>query len=161
MNSPQASLKEFQAGCGLSPLVEFLDLKGKSGELSSLRPSELIPAHLIFQSTAVLAEVQAFLLIYYSLCQLAFLIFLHSFPTPPPKPFHCVFWGIQSMLGAFFLFLFFLRSFFFLLMWIIFNVSIEFGSILLLFYVLGMRHVGSQLPSQGLNLQPPPWKVKS
>ena len=43
-------------------------------------------------------------------------------------------------------------------MWIIFEVFLEFVTILLLFYVLGfffpLRHVGSLLPDQGLNLHP-------
>ena len=45
-------------------------------------------------------------------------------------------------------------------MWIILKVFIEFVTILLLFYVfLATRHVGSQLPQQGLNLHSLHWKA--
>ena len=51
---------------------------------------------------------------------------------------------------------------FFFLMWIILKVFIEFVTILLLFYVfLATRHVGSQLPQQGLNPHSLHWKAKS
>ena len=49
-------------------------------------------------------------------------------------------------------------------MWTIFQVFIEFVTILLLFYVLvflATRHVGSYLPDQELNPHPLHWKVKS
>ena len=44
-----------------------------------------------------------------------------------------------------------------------FKVFIEFVTILFLGFVgfLAMRHEGSQLPSQGPNLQPLYWKAKS
>ena len=45
-----------------------------------------------------------------------------------------------------------------------FKVFLEFVTILFLgffFFFLAMRHVGSQLSSQGLNLQPLYWKAKS
>ena len=56
-----------------------------------------------------------------------------------------------------------LWGFFFLnFMWTIFKVFIEFlGSGGVLFWFLAMRHVRSQLPDQGSNLQPLHWKVKS
>ena len=44
-----------------------------------------------------------------------------------------------------------------------FKVFIEFVTILLLFYdlvFLAPRHVGSELPGQGLNLHPLHWKEK-
>ena len=57
-------------------------------------------------------------------------------------------------------------GFFFFSMWTIFlKVFIEFVTILLLFYMfwfyLAVRQVGSQLPSQELNLHPLRQKVKS
>ena len=57
---------------------------------------------------------------------------------------------------SFFVFLFFL-------MWPLLKVCIEFVTILFLGFVgfLAMRHEGSQLPSQGPNLQPLYWKAKS
>ena len=51
----------------------------------------------------------------------------------------------------------------FVVMWIIFKVCIEFVTTLLVlcFGFLTVGRVGSELPSQGLNLHPLPWKVKS
>ena len=47
-------------------------------------------------------------------------------------------------------------------MWVIkLKVFIEFVTILLLFDVLAVRHVGSQLPDQGLDQNPLQWKAKS
>ena len=48
-------------------------------------------------------------------------------------------------------------------MWTIFKVFIELVAILILFYALvflAMRHVGSKLPMQGLNLHSPTLEVK-
>ena len=50
----------------------------------------------------------------------------------------CQFWASAGICFSFYLFLCFLKIFFFFLMWIIFKVFIEFATILLLFlYVLG------------------------
>ena len=52
----------------------------------------------------------------------------------------------------------------FFLMWTIFQVFIEFITILFLFYILlilASRHVESQLPNQGLNPSLLHWKAKS
>ena len=56
----------------------------------------------------------------------------------------------------------FLKFFFLGGVWMIkFKAFIEFVIILLLFEVLASRHVGSQLPNQGLDQHPLQWKAKS
>ena len=48
-------------------------------------------------------------------------------------------------------------------MWTVFEVFVEFVTILLLFMsgFFTVRHVGSELPKEGLNPHPLRWKVKS
>ena len=73
-------------------------------------------------------------------------------------------------------FLYFFFKFFFFLMWTIFEVIIEFATILLLFlmffssasfflfvfvFFLSLRHVRSELPNHRSNLRPLHWKAKS